>query len=284
MAHPAADNLRRAAALNVSDDRRRGNVLHVDAGELIVTGDLHGRREALNKIAAYADVGASPSRLLVLQEIVHGPLDARTGRDRSIEVLLRAVRLKLDHPHEVLFVLGNHDVAEVTGSEITRDGQPSCRTFREGVRFAFGADAEEVIDALGTFLLSLPLTIRCANGVWVSHSLPGPDADLDACMDVLGRPYRQQDFRRGGGVYEWTWGRRHTPETVDALARRLEAAFFVIGHLHVPEGLAWVSPRAVSLASDHENGCLMRLDAANPFAPTRVETAVHRLAALAGPA
>ncbi|HOF19000.1 MAG TPA: hypothetical protein PK082_08820, partial [Phycisphaerae bacterium] len=79
MACAAADIFLRAAELNRNDARRAGNVVELEAEtDILYTGDLHGHRNNLSRILAYADVGAFPQRRLVLQEIIHGPPDERT--------------------------------------------------------------------------------------------------------------------------------------------------------------------------------------------------------------
>jgi len=114
MPHTVADMFLHAAARNAEDPRRRGNVIHLEPDDdVVVAGDIHGHRMGLAKALAYADVAANPRRRLILQEIIHGPLDERTGHDRSIELLQRAVRLQSEHPERVLFLLGNHDIAEI---------------------------------------------------------------------------------------------------------------------------------------------------------------------------
>ena len=280
MSNPVAQIFREAARLNSGDQRRRGNVVQIDDDcEMIVSGDLHGNRQGLNRIIGHAALGPAGTRRLVLQEIVHGPIDPKTGHDRSIEVLLRAARLKLTHPRDVLFLMGNHDVAEVTQNEITRDGQPSLKTFSEGIAMAFEDGAEEVRSALKVFLLSQPLAVR-AGPVMISHSLPSRASTLDSCCEVLDRPYTTEDLRRGGPVYEWTWGRRHTPEIVDDLAKRLGVEFFIMGHYHSPLGHEWITPRAVTLASDHQHGCLMQFSTRKSLTAEAAQAGVKPLVML----
>lgn len=281
MPHPVADVFRQAAVLNADDDRRRGNVVYLEPGdEVIATGDIHGNRSALHRIRAHADLAPEAPTRLILQEIIHGPVDPRTGHDRSIEVLIRAVRLKVAHPRQVVFLLGNHDVAELTGREVTRAGRPSCKLFAQGLQFAFGDAAAEVADALGEFLFSLPLAVMCPNGTFICHSLPSPQRLTEQCFEVLQRPYAPDDLKRGGAVYEWTWGRQHTEELIDELAGRLDAAFFILGHVHSPEGYARVGRRAITLACDHEHGCVMRFSADRPLNDAATERAIIPVAAL----
>lgn len=281
MANPSADILLQAARLNADDPRRRGNVVQVaPERDVIVTGDIHGNRDALAKVIRHADLRPSCSRRLILHEVIHGPLDPRSGHDRSIEVLLRAARLKIQCPEEVIFVLGNHDVAEVTGNEITRGGQPSCKTFAAGVEYAFRESAPEIMGALTQFIMSMPLAVRCMDNVMISHSLPGADRMSDACAEILDRPYTHGDLMRGQPVYEWVWGRKHTPEQIDQLAQRLGVGFFIIGHLHSSDGFGWLSPRAVTLASDHAKGCIMRFSSSDALDQESAQEAIKPIAAL----
>ena len=281
MANVVADTLRQAASLNGAQEGRQGNVVHLDRHcEVIVAGDLHGNRGGLSRIIDYAPLDRNWPGRLILQEIIHGPPDGRTGQDRSIEVLLRAARLKIEHPREVLFLLGNHDLAQATGNEVTRNGQPSCRSFSAGVAFAYGEAADEILAALKEFALSMPLAIRCANGVLICHSLPSPARMDEECFEVLDRPYRMEDLRRGGPVYEWTWGRRHTAEQLDQLAERLGLEFFILGHLHCPNGYEWLSPRAITLSSDDEHGCVMRFSTGTPLTADSAQAAVKPMVTL----
>lgn len=269
MASPAADIFRQAADANRRDPRRRGNVVHLEPGrEVIVAGDVHGHRANLAKVISGAALGEHPDRRLVLQEIVHGPVDPRSGHDRSIDLLLRAARLKLAHPQQVLFVLANHDLAQVTGNEITKEGAGVCRGFSDGVRYAFGDDADEVLAAVDEFLLSAPLAIRSPNGVLISHTLPSPGRECD----LPDGEYADADLRRGGPVYEWTWGRRHTPEFLERLAGRMDVELFVLGHVHLDGGYELIDGRAVILNCDNPGAVVFRFTTDEAMPPASLES------------
>lgn len=259
MPNAAADIFRQAAQLNLQDGRRHGNIVELEDGcDVIVTGDIHGNRQAFTRIISYFERPSRRPRRLVLQELIHGPLDASTGQDRSVELLLRAVRLKVDRPADVLFVMGNHDLAQITGCEIAKEGFHSYRAFTDGVHFAFEEHGGEVLVAIREFLVSLPLAVKCPNGVLIAHSLPSPHClkTSSSRMEILHRPYRPEDFLRGGPAYEWTWGRTQTQEQIDALATELGVALFLLGHRHTRSGIEAVA-QAVTLASDHDRGCLI---------------------------
>jgi hypothetical protein len=152
-------------------------------------------------------------------------------------------------------------LAEIAGQEVAKDGRGACRAFRAGLEAMFGGDAEEVRAAVVEMFRSQPLIARCANGMVMSHSLPSPERMGLVDWEVLRRPYVGGDFTRGGSVYEWTWGRGHTREQLDALADRLDARLFLLGHQHIESGYLLVGSRAIVVASNHPHGSVMVFDA-----------------------
>jgi len=277
----AADIFRQAAARNLEDPRRTGNTVELGSGcQVIVAGDLHGNRVNFTKILSHAALGKVAGRRLVVQELLHAPPDPRTGQDRSVDMLLRAAKTKIEHPDAMLFVLGNHDIAQITGNEITKDGHAVCKSFDEGIRFAFGDDAAEVREAVYEFLRSLPLAIRCVNRVLITHSLPTPSRSELAGVEILTRPSRDEDFFRGKPIYEWTWGRGQTDEQLDQLAATLDVDFFVTAHRHVEGGHEMVGPRAIALASDHEHGSVIRFSTDTPLTGETALKCVRKIVAL----
>ena len=267
MASSVADIFHQAAQHNLTDTRRQGNVINLEAGcEVIVAGDIHGNRTAMSKILSYFSRPAAMPRRLILQEIIHGPADEQTHQDRSVELLLRAARAKLFSPKEIIFLLGNHDIAQVTGGEITKDSCNTCQAFAEGVKFAFGdVEGEEILQAINDFLMSMPLAVRCPNGVFISHSLPSPKQMAKAGTEILTRPFTCEDLLRGGPVYEWTWGRGQSDKQLDALATELGVNFFILGHRPTPVGCEAIARRAVTVACDHEHGCIVRFVSDQPL-------------------
>lgn len=252
----AAEIFRQAAQLIEDDPARHGNCVRVGSpGRVVVAGDIHGHRGNLQRILAYAKPSHCEPPMLILQELIHGPIDSE-GRDRSAEVMLQAAQAKMDRPEKVLYLMGNHAMSQITGSEITKHGHGVCKAFVEGIRHKFGSEAPDVFPAVMRFCRSLPLAIRFDNGVHVSHSLPSPNRMIYADPGILDRPYEDEDFRRGGPAYEWTWGRNQTPEQLEGLAEALDVEFFLLGHRHVKAGSMVIPGRALAINSDGPGGAI----------------------------
>ncbi|NQU76578.1 MAG: metallophosphoesterase [Planctomycetes bacterium] len=280
MAHPAAEIFATAARQNRDDKHRQGNLLLFGSGEhLIVSGDIHGNRSNLAKIIHYAALSANPARVLVLQEIIHST-DAHNGAgDRSFELLLRAARLKNRHPNQVCFLMANHDLAQMTGNDITKNGCGACKAFNRAVAEAYGEDAGEIIAAMNEFFCSQPLAAKCPNGVLLSHSLPSPERLKLFDPAVFDRPYRPEDFFRGRSVYELTWGRRHNQAMLDEFADLLGIEVFINAHQPLPQGYV-VNGRQLLIASDHGQGVIVEFDAEEEIRPDMLSKLVKPIAAL----
>lgn len=262
MAHPVANTFAEAAELVAEDDNRKGNCLGFRAGEQIIyVGDIHGNRRNLAKVIAHAALGTHPHRRLILQELIHGGEPDKAGNDRSVEVLLRAARMKISYPKQVFFLLANHDISQITGHEIIKDGRGECESFDAGLDNAFGPDAAEVRSAVHKLLGCLPLAARCENDLFMTHSLPSPNRMELVDWEILARPYAEEDFVRGGTLYEWTWGRGHTAEQLAELADRMGASRFLLGHQPCKTGYQIPHDISIILDSHHSHGVIMEFDA-----------------------
>lgn len=266
MAHPVTNTFTSAAELVAEDDNRQGNCLLFKPGEKIIyVGDIHGHRQNLAKVIAHAALGVHPHCRLVLQELIHGGPTDQAGDDRSVDVLLRAARLKISYPRQVFFLLSNHDISQITGHEILKDGRGECEAFDASLDSSFGPDAAEVRSAVQQLLRSQPLAARCENGLFMTHSLPSPDRMDLIDWDILDRPYVDEDFVRGGTLYEWTWGRDHPEEQLADLADRLGARRFLLGHQPCKTGYQSQHDRSIIIDSHHSHGVIMEFDAGLPL-------------------
>ena len=280
MANPVANTFRQAAELNREDARRSNNIVHVECtGSIVVSGDIHGNRPNMTAIFNHAR-SLGRETILVLQEIIHGLPDERTGTDRSVELLNRAARMKINNPDKTLILMGNHDLAQFSGGEISKEGRGACEEFLRGIDQTFGADAQEVLEAVQEFCKSLPLAVRFENGLVVSHTLPSPTSATSMDIGILDREWTDEDSRRGGALYDWTWGRDQTPEQLESIAEQLDASFFILGHRHIFEGLMAIPPLAIAIDSSNTMGCIFEFRAEEMITMKNAESHVRRISKL----
>lgn len=264
--------LEQAAAANLDAACRHGSADVIEpVGTLIATGDLHDNPVNLAHVAQLAKLGSgNPAHLthLTLHEVIHS--DRLVGGvDLSHRALLRVAVLKAEHPEHVHTILANHELAQIIGSGIVKDGVRVVEAFNNGVEYVFGDDTEIVLAAIDTFIRSMPVALvsgrGTAQGLLCAHSLPGPDVWDRFDFDVLDRPLTQDDYTpRQGSAHLITWGRRQKPEQLVELAERWGVGLFILGHDHAEDGYAFKQPNAIVLNSDHAKGVAMRVDLAKP--------------------
>ena len=190
------DLLNRGITANHADRVRRANLVRLPhGGSLVVGGDIHGHRRNFERLVAHADLRHHPGRHLVLQEIIHGGPEDHAGGCLSYQLLFDAIRLKLDFPDRVHFVMGNHDTACINSSEVMKGGKEMNRAMSAALRRQL---------ALKQVLFSQPLALRCDNRVWVSHSLPGDRFAAAFDTGIFDRELQISDCEKPGGAYTLT--------------------------------------------------------------------------------
>lgn len=249
-----------------ADKYRSNNIIRLPAdGSLVVTGDLHGHRRNFEKIVAYADLENNPKRHLILQEIIHGGPEDTLGGCLSYKLLFDVVSYKLGFPDRVHIIMGNHDTAFINRSEVMKDGREMNRAMCKAMEREFGKAAADVELATRQYLFSQPLAVRCDNRIWMSHSLPANRFADKFDPEVLNRELKINDVVRPGSAYLLTWGRKHSQELLDGMAKTFDADIFILGHQPQEQGWCRAGENLIILASNHNHGCLLSIDLAKSY-------------------
>lgn len=266
----ALDLMARVAEINANDPLRKGNLIVLPHfGQVVMTGDMHGFRANFEKLKVFADLDRCPDRHVVLHELIHTSVngdDVAGDEDQSCQLLLAALEWKLAYPAQVHFIMGNHDLAQITDREITKSGGASIAAFNQWVCQEFSKEGLEILERVRALLATFSLAVRCPNRIWLSHSLPSPYAMEDYDITIFTRTVRPVDLLPKGSVYELVWGRNHTAEQLDRLAKLLDVDYFIVGHQNQPSGCGCAHEREIILASDHHRGCFLPIDLSRQYA------------------
>ncbi len=254
------DLFRRAAELNYTTPGRSGCVIDLPGeGRLFMTGDLHDQGLNYQRILRVAGLHLDPHRHLILHEMIHGS-PRINNRDMSIRMLGKVAALKLAFPSQVHLLLGNHELSQLLGEGILKDGVSVIEAFDAGVEFIFADDADDVRLAMCEFLRSLALAVRCPNGLFCSHSLPSQRWIDSFDVTLLDRIPTEQDLHVDGHAYNLVWGRRHTDEVYTKLSRAWGVEHFLMGHQPADMGFECAGEHLLILASDHSHGMVLPID------------------------
>ncbi len=269
-----------AAKACLNDPKRIGSVTQLpQAGQLIITGDLHDHSLNLMRAIKLARLDASPDHHLILHEVIHGP-NLVNGYDLSVRTLIRIAALKVAHPEQVHLLLSNHELAQRNDEGILKDGASVVKQFEEGVGFLFHSRADDVLEAVNAYVEAMLLGVRCANGLFIAHSLPAPRKLVRFDITVIERTPTDADLADGGPAHLMVWGRRHNDTLADALADAWNVDLFVLGHQPVEMGHDTMGSRILIIASDDDHGVALPIDLAQHYDLDTLCEAVHPLAAV----
>ena len=276
------DLLKKAGQACNEDKYRRGNLIHLPAeGSLIMTGDIHGHCRNFERIVNFANLANNPDRHVVLQEIIHGGPQDPEGGCLSYKLLFDALRYKLDYPHRVHIIMGNHDTTVINDSKVMKNGKEMNRALNLALEREFQQASADIKLALRQFLLSQPLAIRCDNRIWMSHSLPGNHHVSKFDEQALHKRLEISDCIRPGSAYLLTWGRNHNQHTLDTMAKLFDADIFILGHQPQQQGWCQAGKNLIIIASNHNHGCLLPINLAQSYTIEQLTDSIVPLTTIA---
>jgi hypothetical protein len=245
--------LQQATVAFAATPGRRGKLVQLgEAVDVFATGDLHGNVENFRRILMAANLDQHPGRHLVLQELIHGPLHYPQGGDKSHQLVDLLAALKCQYPERVHMLLGNHEIAQWRGQTISKSGSDYELTglYRQGVETAYGTHAEAIYQAHLDLFAVLPLALRTANRVFLSHSLPQFQRTDSFQMSVLEQEdVADSEWRLGGSLHSLVWGRDTSEETVAQFLGKVQADVLISGHIAAP-GEGYTVPNSRQLILD----------------------------------
>ena len=292
-ADTVAAALRAGAAANRAAACRAGSTDHVRTpAPLVLTGDLHDNPLHLSRLVRMAGLDGQASSdsagpHITFHEIIHSDRLVN-GMDFSFRALTRIAALKAAFPERVHTLLANHELAQIVGAGIVKDGLNVVGAFNDAVEYAFGDDAPAVQAAIGDFVRSMPLALRChvapATGgrrrdTLCTHSLPAPDLLSRFDPSVLDRELTDDDYTpRRGSAHLLVWGRGHQQAHLDQLAAAMGAGLFVLGHEKADAGVLRLGANAIVLNCDHDKGRVLRMRSDEELSATEAEARTEALA------
>jgi hypothetical protein len=114
----------------------------------------------------------------------------------------------------------------------------------------------------------------------LSHSLPANRYLEQFGTDIFERELVKGDFIKPGSVYLLTWGRKQKPQTLEKLSEMLDAKFFLLGHQPNPQGWDYLGENAIIITSEHNQGCIVKLDLSAECSIERITKNIIKLASI----
>lgn len=166
-------------------------------------------------------------------------------------------RLIVEFPGRVHFLLGNHELAELTDFPISKGACMLNVQFRRGIEHFYGAQAERVRAAYLELLRSCPLALRLSSGVFICHSLPDHLDKQPFDPAVFERTLEENDLGPDGPVFRLLWGRDYRPQNADAFTQLVGATLLIHGHEPCQDGYACPNMRQIILDCSRRPACCL---------------------------
>ena len=264
------------------DKFRRGNVIYLPAeGSVIVTGDIHGHRRNFERIITFADLSNHLDRHVILQEIIHGGPQDSEGGCLSYKLLFDAIRYKIQYPHRVHIIMGNHDTTVINDSKVMKNGREMNKPMNLALEREFQEASADIKLAMRQFLISQPLAVKCENRIWISHSLPGNHYVSKFDQDILHKKLESGDCAKPGSAYLLTWGRNHSQHTLDTMAKLLDVDTLILGHQPQQQGWSQAGENLIIIASNHNHGCLLPINLSQSYTIEQLTDSIVPLTSIA---
>lgn len=270
-----------AAEANLRTPGRRGNVIVLTpeiADEVMITGDLHGHRVNFNALRKTADLQNRPGRHLILQEVCHGgPTYPSNGGCMSHTMLEDVARLKTEYPDRVHFILGNHELAELTDYPIQKNKQMLNLLFRLGLQHVYGPATDKVRKAYFPFLMSCPLGVRLPGGILVTHSVPENVDSRPFDRSIFTREIEPAEYYGRTGFFRLVWGRDYRAENARAFAELMDASVLINGHEPCADGFSVPNEHQIILDCCGDRACYVVLPTDQKLGQAEIVARIERL-------
>jgi len=172
--------------------------------------------------------------------------------------------MKTRYPERFHFILGNHELSEMTSYPIMKNGQLLNFLFRLGLEAAYGDGATRVEKAYHAYIRSLPVAIRTPQKILICHSCPEDSQLRNFSASILERELRSTDMARGGGVFELCWGRDYTEKTAREFAQKVGAKVLIHGHEPCEAGFSTPNSHQIIVDCSHRPAAYLTFSLKGP--------------------
>jgi hypothetical protein len=264
------------AKANLRDPHRRGNLIELPAaGDVMVTGDLHGHLANFRSVVHIAGLPNHPRRHLLIQELLHAMFEDTP--DRSYVLVEEAAILKNVYPARVHILLANHDLAELLNLDIMKKGRSVLRAFDEAIEEAYHFNKDVIRKAYLGFLRSLPWAAATANGLFFCHSIPDERHLAPFSRELFTESGPDAELTKTSPAFHMAWGRDISDATAADFARRVGASLVITGHHPCRDGHAQPNPHTVIIDSKDANGAYAILPLDKPVTQEEVVRRIRHL-------
>ncbi len=216
-------------------------------GKAMIITDIHGNLEDYHKyMEIWNDFKNKDNHLILTGDYIHGFGD----KDKSVEIL-ESVKWSFEHVPNFHVTLGNHELAHVANINVVKGGHNQKEEFEQLILNKYDENCYLKLQQYKKFFKKLPISIKTANGAFISHS--GPSRYIKSSHDlenILNDGYVGNPI-----LSEMLWSRYgdYNLQDVDSFLEAVGCKIYIVGHTPV-RGVKKIGKKQMIVSSSYGYG------------------------------
>lgn len=217
-------------------------------GKALVITDIHGNIDDFNKFMHIWDEFKDEKNHLVLTgDFIHA-----MGRenDRSIEIL-ESVKRRWENSSRFHVLLGNHEWSTISKTAVYKAGINQSHNFDELLKEVFQGNYEEKLQEYIEFFKKLPIAVRTANRIFISHA--GPPKNVKSLDEIV--HIADDGYNGNSKLSEILWNRfdDFTEDDLNSFLKTVDCKMMIVGHTPV-DGVELICKNQLVVSSGYSRG------------------------------
>jgi Icc-related predicted phosphoesterase len=217
-------------------------------GKALIITDIHGNITDFKKFMDIWDLFEDDDNHLILTgDFIHA---MGKENDRSIEIL-EYVKYKCENYNNFHVLLGNHEWATISKKPLFKSGINQTHNFDELLKVKFPKEYNEKLDDYVKFFKKLPIAVRTANRIFISHA--GPPDNITSLDEVIN--ITEEGYTKNSKLIQMLWNRKDdfSKEDLKRFLKTVDCQMMIVGHTPV-DGIKMVYKNQLIVSSSYGKG------------------------------
>jgi len=220
-------------------------------GKALIVTDIHGNLTDFKKFMHIWDEyeDQEDNHLIITGDFIHA---MGLDNDKSVEIL-EYVKFLWENISNIHVLLGNHEWSTISNQALFKAGINQTYNFDELLKDKFGLDNfKEKLQEYIEFFKKLPIAVRTANGVFISHA--GPPTNIKSLEDIThitSDGYNSKNSK----LFQMMWNRadNFNKSQLKSFLKIMDCRRMIVGHTPV-NGIKLVHKYQMVVSSSYGKG------------------------------
>lgn len=228
-----------------------GNLVELPRkGKALIITDIHGNLTDFERFMRIWDqFDDEDNHLILTGDFIHA---MGLENDKSVEIL-EYVKFLWENFPNIHVLLGNHEWSTISKKLVFKAGINQTFNFDILLRDKFGEDNyREKMDQYIEFFKKLPIAVRTANRIFISHAGPPSSINnLDEIRDITREGFNTNNSK----LFQIMWNRYDDfdKKQLDSFLKAVDCKMMVVGHTPV-DGIELVYKNLLIVSSSYGKG------------------------------